>query len=117
MKEELNITPEFQKAVDIINNSGEHLFITGKAGSGKSTLLEYCYKHCPKDLVLLAPTGVAALNIKGQTIHRFFNFPINVSVEKIKNLEVKPRSLGIFRNLDKIMTMRRKRLPKRKKSI
>ena len=102
MKEELNITPEFQKAVDIINNSGEHLFITGKAGSGKSTLLEYCYKHCPKDLVLLAPTGVAALNIKGQTIHRFFNFPINVSVEKIKNLEVKPRSLGIFRNLDTI---------------
>ena len=102
MTSEIEITPEFQQALDIINKTDKHLFITGKAGSGKSTLLDYCYKHCPKDLVLLAPTGVAALNIKGQTIHRFFNFPINVTVEKIQSLEVKPRSLGIFRNLDTI---------------
>lgn len=102
MTSEIEITPEFQQALDIINKTDKPLFITGKAGSGKSTLLDYCYKHCPKDLVLLAPTGVAALNIKGQTIHRFFNFPINVTVEKIQNLEVKPRSLGIFRNLDTI---------------
>ena len=102
MTSEIEITPEFQQALDIINKTNKPLFITGKAGSGKSTLLDYCYKHCPKDLVLLAPTGVAALNIKGQTIHRFFNFPINVTVEKIQNLEVKPRSLGIFRNLDTI---------------
>ena len=102
MTSEIEITPEFQQALDIIDKTDKHLFITGKAGSGKSTLLDYCYKHCPKDLVLLAPTGVAALNIKGQTIHRFFNFPINVTVEKIQSLEVKPRSLGIFRNLDTI---------------
>lgn len=102
MSEELEINTEFARALDIINNSDHHLFITGKAGTGKSTLLDYCYKHCPKDLVIIAPTGVAALNVKGQTIHRFFNFPINVTVEKIQNLEVKPRSLGIFRNLDTI---------------
>lgn len=102
MTSEIEITPEFQQALDIIEKTDKPLFITGKAGSGKSTFLDYCYKHCPKDLVLLAPTGVAALNIKGQTIHRFFNFPINVTVEKIQSLEVKPRSLGIFRNLDTI---------------
>ena len=102
MSDELEINAEFEKALKIINDTNHHLFITGKAGTGKSTLLDYCYKHCPKDLVIIAPTGVAALNVKGQTIHRFFNFPINVTVEKIKNLEVKPRSLGIFRNLDTI---------------
>lgn len=102
MTTELEINAEFSRAMDIINNTTDHLFITGKAGTGKSTLLDYCYQHCPKDLVIIAPTGVAALNVKGQTIHRFFNFPINVTVAKIENLEVKPRSLGIFRNLDTI---------------
>ncbi len=96
------INAEFAQALDIINNSQDHLFITGKAGTGKSTLLDYCYKHCPKDLVILAPTGVAALNVRGQTIHRFFNFPINVTVSKIENLEIRPRSLGIFRNLETV---------------
>lgn len=102
MPADLEINSEFKEALEIINNTSQHLFITGKAGTGKSTLLDYCYQHCPKDLVILAPTGVAALNVKGQTIHRFFNFPINVTVEKIKRLEVRPRSLGIFRNLDTI---------------
>ena len=74
MPADLEINSEFKEALEIINNTSQHLFVTGKAGTGKSTLLDYCYQHCPKDLVILAPTGVAALNVKGQTIHRFFNF-------------------------------------------
>ena len=102
MTSEVEINSEFRQALEIIDKSDAHLFITGKAGTGKSTLLDYCYRHCPKDLVIIAPTGVAALNVKGQTIHRFFNFPINVTVSKIENLEVRPRSLGIFRHLQTI---------------
>ena len=102
MIDDIKITPEFEQALNIISNTDKHLFITGKAGTGKSTLLDYCYRHCPKDLVIIAPTGVAALNVRGQTIHRFFNFPVNVTVEKIEHLEIRPRSLGIFRNLDTI---------------
>ena len=52
MTTELEINAEFSRAMDIINNTTDHLFITGKAGTGKSTLLDYCYQHCPKDLAL-----------------------------------------------------------------
>jgi hypothetical protein len=51
------------------------LFITGKAGTGKSTLLQHWRKTTQKNIVVLAPTGIAALNVEGQTIHSFFGFP------------------------------------------
>ena len=99
----LDFNPAFQKAFDLIENTGKHLFITGKAGVGKSTLLNYCREHSKKNIVVLAPTGVAALNVHGQTIHRFFNFPINVSVEKISSGLVLPRVKRIYKNLETLI--------------
>ena len=92
---QLEKTPEFNDAVELLCNSNKHLFITGSAGTGKSTLLEYCRQHSSKNLVVVAPTGVAALNVQGQTIHRFFGFPINVTPEKIKNSEIQPPAGGV----------------------
>lgn len=103
MPQQIEINPEFEQALNIIENSSRHLFVTGKAGTGKSTLLEYCYNNCNKNMVLLAPTGVAALNIKGQTIHRFFGFPINISVEKITSRQFMPRAKRIYKNLETII--------------
>lgn len=103
MPQTIEINPEFEQALNIIQNTHRHLFITGKAGTGKSTLLEYCHNNCNKNLVLLAPTGVAALNIKGQTIHRFFGFPINITVEKINSGEFTPRTKRIYKNLETII--------------
>lgn len=100
---QLDINQEFRQALDIIENTGRHLFITGKAGTGKSTLLDYCRRNSQKNLVLLAPTGVAALNIKGQTIHRFFGFPINISVEKIISRQFLPRAKRIYKNLETLV--------------
>lgn len=100
---QLEINDEFAQAVDLIENSRQHLFITGKAGTGKSTLLDYCCNHSQKNLVLLAPTGVAALNVKGQTIHRFFGFPVNISVPQIENKEFKPRAVRIFKSLETVV--------------
>lgn len=100
---QLEINEQFQQAIDLIENSREHLFITGKAGTGKSTLLDYCYDHSKKNLVLLAPTGAAALNIKGQTIHRFFGFPINISIGQIYSGDFKPRAVRIFRKLQALV--------------
>lgn len=77
MIEDINITnksPEFDKAFNVLNDSSDNLFITGKAGTGKSTFLEYLKTHTKKKIAVLAPTGVSALNIKGQTIHSFFKF-------------------------------------------
>lgn len=67
-----------QEQIDLfgtLNSSNEHFLITGKAGTGKSLLLQYLKKHSSKKLVVVAPTGVAALNIGGQTIHSFFRIP------------------------------------------
>ncbi|ACF13277.1 AAA ATPase [Chloroherpeton thalassium ATCC 35110] len=72
--ESLDLNPEFLKAFELMENSTENLFITGKAGTGKSTLLSYFKAHTKKEYVVLAPTGVAALNVGGQTIHSFFRF-------------------------------------------
>ena len=74
MPAQIEINPQFKQALELINNSSKHIFITGKAGAGKSTLLDYAFKNSSKNMVIVAPTGVAALNVHGQTIHRFFCF-------------------------------------------
>jgi ATP-dependent exoDNAse (exonuclease V) alpha subunit len=68
-------TPEFETARDIIWNGQGHLFVTGRAGTGKSTLLRSLCDDASQDSVVLAPTGLAAINVGGQTIHSFFGFP------------------------------------------
>jgi ATP-dependent exoDNAse (exonuclease V) alpha subunit len=69
-----------------MENSNRHVFITGKAGTGKSTLLNYFRQTTGKEVAVLAPTGVAALNIQGQTIHSFFGFKPNVTPDKIRKV-------------------------------
>ena len=73
--QEIEINNEFKGAFNLLENSGECIFVTGKAGTGKSTLLKYFVKKTKEKIVLLAPTGVAALNVGGVTIHSFFKFP------------------------------------------
>ena len=82
----IDINPEFRKALDIMEKTSSHVFITGKAGTGKSTLLDHFRRTTGKEVAVLAPTGVAALNIEGQTIHSFFNFKPNITPEKIKKV-------------------------------
>jgi ATP-dependent DNA helicase PIF1 len=100
---EIEINPQFQQALDLINEGKQNLFITGKAGTGKSTLLDYFCANASKTPVLLAPTGVAALNVKGQTIHSFFNFYVDVTPEKIKKKDTKPKDTKIYEKLKTII--------------
>lgn len=67
--------PELQRAWQIIENTGTHLFLTGKAGTGKTTFLRNLKKQSPKRTVVVAPTGIAAINAGGVTIHSFFQLP------------------------------------------
>jgi len=69
------LTQEFQDCIDSMENTSLNLFITGKAGTGKSTLIDYFRSTTKKKTVILAPTGLAAINVKGQTIHSFFHLP------------------------------------------
>lgn len=96
---DIEINPQFQQALDIINQAEQHVFITGKAGTGKSTLLDHFCRKSIKKPVVLAPTGVAALNVKGQTIHSFFNFYVDVTAEKIRSKETRPRDATLYKNL------------------
>lgn len=100
----IEINPEFSKALDIMENTNRHLLVTGKAGTGKSTLLDYFRWNSRKNVVVLAPTGVAALNVRGETIHSFFGFKPDITYEKVR----KTRRYGtdgnsIYRMIDTIV--------------
>lgn len=102
-KTKLELNQQFQQALDVLENSPAHVFITGRAGTGKSTLLEYFCQQTKQKAVVVAPTGVAALNVAGQTIHSFFGLAPNVTIAEAKR-EAKLASkhanrLKLFKNL------------------
>lgn len=74
----LELTAEQQAVFDHIESTRDHVFITGRAGTGKSTLLHHLSWNTAKQVVICAPTGVAALNVGGQTIHSLFRLPIGL---------------------------------------
>jgi len=82
----VEINPQFRRALDLLEGTGRHVFITGRAGTGKSTLLEHFRDATRKRVAVLAPTGVAALNVRGQTIHSFCRFKPGVTLEAVKKL-------------------------------
>jgi ATP-dependent exoDNAse (exonuclease V) alpha subunit len=100
---ELELNEQFNKAIDLLENSRINLFITGKAGTGKSTLLQYYREISKKNLVVLAPTGVAALNVEGETIHSFFNFKPGVTVGESKKIGKSFRKSFLFQELEMIV--------------
>lgn len=67
---------EMSYALQLVSSTHSCLFLTGKAGTGKSTLLRYISNTTKKKHIVLAPTGLAALNVNGQTIHSFFHLPL-----------------------------------------
>src|SRR4029079_17342290 len=68
---------KFRLAADLVNQSDRNIFLTGKAGTGKTTFLKYIRENCPKQIAVVAPTGVAAINAGGFTIHSLFQLPIS----------------------------------------
>jgi predicted AAA+ superfamily ATPase len=99
---EIEINKEFQRALDLLQDTSKNVFITGKAGTGKSTLLEYFRQNTEKKVVVLAPTGVAALNVRGQTIHSFFKFKPDVTLDKVKKI-AKSQKKNIYQAADTIV--------------
>lgn len=96
----LELNASFREALDLMEKTDKGVFITGRAGTGKSTLLRLFRTTTRKKLVVLAPTGVAALNVKGQTIHSFFGFPGRpLSPKDIK----KVRNKKVYKNLETII--------------
>ncbi|MBT7110111.1 MAG: AAA family ATPase, partial [Proteobacteria bacterium] len=75
-KVEIEVTEEFQQVLDLLSVATPPVvFVTGSAGTGKSTLIDVLRYELDQNLVVVAPTGVAALNVQGQTIHSLFQLP------------------------------------------
>ncbi|HEU5046398.1 MAG TPA: AAA family ATPase [Rickettsiales bacterium] len=90
------VTAEFASAFELLENSRANVFLTGKAGTGKSTFLQYFRRNTRKRLAVVAPTGVAALNVNGQTIHSLFRF-----VPRFMHKgEVKPDKRRVFKEME-----------------
>lgn len=101
----LTVTPEFQAAKRTLDD-GHNLMVLGSAGTGKSTFLkwlchQYNTKEQSKNYVILAPTGMAALNVGGQTIHSFFGLKLNVL--EGDSAWRKPRNPKLFKKLNLII--------------
>lgn len=72
---EITVTKEMECALNLILNTNENIFITGKAGTGKTTFLKYLTNNCKKQYIITAPTGIAAINAGGATLHSVFQLP------------------------------------------
>ena len=97
---------EIQLAWQFIENTGTHLFLTGKAGTGKTTFLRELKAKSPKRMVVVAPTGIAAINAGGVTIHSFFQLPFAPYVPDTKFMSAQTfhkfgkEKINIIRSLD-----------------
>jgi len=96
---DFEITHEMRRVIDLIGEK-KNLFITGKAGSGKSTLLTYLRTSVfPEETIFCAYTGVAALNIGGETLHKFFGFLPDITIAKVKSDDYHPKNQKIMKIL------------------
>lgn len=82
----IDLNEKFRSVLGMMEQTNNNMLITGRAGTGKSTLLEYFRTTTKKNVAFLAPTGVAALNIKGQTIHSFFRFKPDITLDAVQKI-------------------------------
>ena len=99
--EDLEQTDEFKQALGLMEAADQHVFITGRAGTGKSTLLRHFIATTRRRAVVLAPTGLAAVNVGGQTIHSFFKFPPRLL--QSGDVRALPHLRRLFEQLDTVI--------------
>lgn len=86
---DLVLTEEFTTAIALLCE-GRHVFLTGKAGTGKSTLIRKFMSTTDRNVVVVAPTGIAALNVDGYTIHRLFSFRATTTLDDVRTGDYRP---------------------------
>jgi hypothetical protein len=94
----------FKQALSVINNTDKHLFLSGKAGTGKTSFLGYLKKHSYKKMIIAAPTGVAAINAQGVTVHSLFHLPNSPyypgSSETLKSIRFNSEKKNLIQELE-----------------
>jgi len=100
-KGKIVLSEEFRSVLSLFEKSNNNLFLTGNAGTGKTTLLKQFREKTNKKVVLLAPTGIAAFNLNGQTIHSFFHFPPRIITPQV--ISAIHNNSRIYKSLDVIV--------------
>src|SRR5215469_15837264 len=100
----MQTNPQLELVSNYVQYTGQHIFLTGKAGTGKTTFLHNLREHPLKRMVVVAPTGVAAINARGVTIHSFFQLPFGplLGIDRMKSEQMKfnKEKVNIIRSLD-----------------
>lgn len=97
---DLDLNPQFVEALEVLEKSNGNLLITGKAGTGKSTLLNHFRLTTKKNHAVVAPTGIAAVNVTGETIHSFFKFKPTVDLDEAKKVAKMVKSKELYTKLE-----------------
>ncbi len=97
-KPDVTFSEEAKSALDLIENTKNNIFLTGRAGTGKSTLLKFFRATTNKNIAVVAYTGVAAVNIQGQTIHSFLKFGPSITEDRVRKLSGKEAE--VYRKLE-----------------
>lgn len=100
---ELEITEEFQHALDLMENSDKNIFLTGRPGTGKTELVKHFRRTTEKQGIYLAPTGVAAVNMDGQTIHSFFQIDPDLQINSNNESFITARKRRLLEMADFIL--------------
>lgn len=101
---EIELSGEFTSTLSTMESGEKNLFITGRAGTGKSTLLSYFKSITQRNTAVIAPTGVAALNVGGQTIHSFCRFKPDITLENVQYLgNVSYGTKNMYKSLETIV--------------
>lgn len=100
--------PELELAWQVVSNTDTHLFLTGKAGTGKTTFLRELRQKLPKRMVVVAPTGIAAINAQGTTIHSFFQLNFGPQIpgaanKGTKRFQFRKSKLKLLRTIDLVV--------------
>ena len=104
--------PEFRRLTELVEHTSQSIFLTGKAGTGASPFRRYIIDHTDKKCAVLAPTGIAAVNVGGQTLHSFFHLPLQPvlpddpefhSSRLRDRLNLTGRSLKLFKEIELIV--------------
>ncbi|MFN5134202.1 MAG: ATP-dependent RecD-like DNA helicase, partial [Chitinophagaceae bacterium] len=97
----------FDLAFRFVTETQESIFLTGKAGTGKTTFLKYLQQHCAKNIIVAAPTGVAAINAGGVTLHSLFQLPFHPFIptetnrmELLKNIRYQKQRINLLRKME-----------------
>lgn len=99
---------ELELAYDFVTQSHRHIFLTGRAGTGKTTFLHNLQKSCPKRIAVAAPTGVAAINAGGVTLHSLFQLPFGPIIpstdgtinEMLRSIRFRKNKIKLLKSID-----------------